>query len=101
MTPLATSLGVIVAVGESPHVEFTPRAMAVLAVAAVLLAVLGLVWWRIDVEINPIRPCPRCNGSGRGRFSRPGAYNVCKHGRERPRAFAKGAAARHNRRRSS
>jgi hypothetical protein len=77
------------------HAGITP---AELAAAAVVLAAVAFAWWRIDIEINPFRPCPRCKGSGHGRFSRKGAFNICKH-RQRPRAFAKGAAARHDARR--
>lgn len=57
------------------------------------------VAWRIDVEIRPYAPCRRCGGSGRGRFSTKSAFNVCRHGQRRTRAFARGAAARHDRRR--
>jgi hypothetical protein len=64
-----------------------------------LLAAGAWTWWRVDVEINPYAPCLSCKGSGRGRFSRSSAFNECRHGRRRIRAFAKGAAARHDRRR--
>ena len=74
--------------------------LAELAAGAVVLAVVGSAAWRIDLEINPFKPCPRCKGSGHGRFSRKGAFNLCLH-RQRPRAFAKGAAARHDARRRS
>lgn len=55
--------------------------------------------WRIDVNLNPFKPCSRCGGSGRGRFSRRGAFGLCMHGPERkPRVFARRAAARQLRR---
>lgn len=65
----------------------------------VLAAAVAWAGWRIDVEINPFAPCRYCGGSDRGRFSRKGAFNVCKHGRRRTRVFARSAAARHDRRR--
>ena len=72
-----------------------------LITVAALAAVIAFAWWRIHVEINPYATCRRCKGSGRGRFSTKGAFNVCRHGQRRIRAFAKGAAARHDQRRRS
>lgn len=59
-----------------------------------------IVAWRIDVNLNPFRPCRRCGGSGKGRFSRERAHGLCMHGPERvPRVGARRAAARQRRRR--
>jgi hypothetical protein len=56
--------------------------------------------WRADINLNPFRPCPRCKGSDRGRFSRARAYGRCAHGpRERVRFTGGLAAARQERRR--
>lgn len=67
------------------------------AAGAVVAALLA--WWRVDVEVNPYKPCPRCGGTGRGPGSRKKAFNVCKNHQVRAVRFAaRGAAARHDRR---
>lgn len=54
--------------------------------------------WRIDVNLNPFRPCQRCGGSGRGRFSRRAAYGLCRHGSQEIRFTGRRAADRQRRR---
>jgi hypothetical protein len=81
-----------------PHAHLTPGDAATVVIVVAIVAAVAFAWWRINVEINPYAPCRRCKGSGLGRFSRKSAFNLCKHGKQRTRAFAKGAAARHDRR---
>jgi hypothetical protein len=40
-------------------------------------AVAG-VWWLFDVRWHPVRPCPRCSGSGRNWGSDPRAWGICR-----------------------
>ncbi len=64
-----------------------------------VLAAGGLGWWRLHVEFHPFRRCSQCKGTGWNRGSTKDAYGLCKHGPRETRFAAKGAAARHLRRR--